>query len=544
MSGGASACDVCSLAALLRYGPWRRSRAAFFIFNPSLVPKEPKPTEEAIQDAKIIYYSPSCAPIEEKRSQVGMVEGLISFTAQFSGPEGPLRHIRTKQLAFSVLEVEPQIWMVLVMRHAMVNAETRPAGEQKLDEDGLPESTLQEQVIERSCKGLSLNCVQSGTDSRSCFLQVFTCFESMADFSHCSRIFHELMADAQQEQAPSPAWPSPHNAQSYSLGGASASTRDTLLASEDAVDPDDDLAGCIEQAVAAYLQNPGDAIPEELLQEGLAEEEATTWTSAFDEDVSLQLEHLQLQQEILQHQMRQNQLQAMQALTQTWRWQEKPGSLLQAVLSAFIVAPEPEFRSFRFGTRPVECCAQLRLFLALRAGLSSLPPSFFDFAFARWQSSRGWLCGPLFVLKELFVNLLGGSSRPSFGSADLGREPYHLEVFSAGNELVAQLLRCGKHQEIKFGSALAPAPEQGGSPARGRVLPEDLVYQKEVRTRDTEGVEIVVTAEDAFAGIRKLMAALEGINGKSALLTLRRSPGERPADFLSRPSFRNKASDA
>ena len=59
---------------------------------------------------------------------------------------GPLRHIRTKQLAFSVLEaryltagssftkrilhlymivttsleVEPQIWMVLVMRHAMV----------------------------------------------------------------------------------------------------------------------------------------------------------------------------------------------------------------------------------------------------------------------------------------------------------------------------------------------------------------------------------------------------------------------------------------
>ena len=119
-----------------------------------------------------------------------------------------------------------------------------------------------------------------------------------------------------------------------------------------------------------------------------------------------------------------------------------------------------------------------------------------------------------------------------------------MEVFSAGNELVAQLLRGGKHQEIKFGSALAPAPEQGGSPARGRVLPEDLVYQKEVRTRDTEGVEIVVTAEDAFAGIRKLMAALEGINGKSALLTLRRSPGERPADFLSRPSFRNKASDA
>ncbi|CAL1165161.1 unnamed protein product [Cladocopium goreaui] len=95
------------------------SRAAFFIFNPSLVPETPKPSEEELQDAKIIYYSPSCAPIEEKRSQVGMIEGLISFTSMFSGEGGPLRHIRTKQLAFSVMEVEPQIWMVLVMRHAM-----------------------------------------------------------------------------------------------------------------------------------------------------------------------------------------------------------------------------------------------------------------------------------------------------------------------------------------------------------------------------------------------------------------------------------------
>ena len=75
--------------------------------------------------------------------------------------------------------------------------------------------------------------------------------------------------------------------------------------------------------------------------------------------------------------------------------------------------------------------------------------------------------------------------------------------------------------------------------------PEDLVYQKEVRAKDTDGVEIVVTKEDPFAGINKLLKALEGINGKSALdrkgelrnqfyLTLRRSPGERPADFLSR----------
>ncbi|CAE7718191.1 pgsA [Symbiodinium sp. CCMP2592] len=75
--------------------------------------------------------------------------------------------------------------------------------------------------------------------------------------------------------------------------------------------------------------------------------------------------------------------------------------------------------------------------------------------------------------------------------------------------------------------------------------PKDLEYQKEVRARDPDGVEIVVVKEDAFAGINKLLKALEGINGKSALdrkgelrnqfyLSLQRAPGERPADFLSR----------
>eukprot|EP00439_Symbiodinium_sp_Y106_P057804 s3627_g8.t1 len=39
--------------------------------------------------------------------------------------------------------------------------------------------------------------------------------------------------------------------------------------------------------------------------------------------------------------------------------------------------------------------------------------------------------------------------------------------------------------------------------------PKDLECQREVRTRDTEGAEIVVTPEDAFAGINKLLKALE-----------------------------------
>eukprot|EP00931_Biecheleriopsis_adriatica_P056338 TRINITY_DN33385_c0_g1_i1.p1 TRINITY_DN33385_c0_g1~~TRINITY_DN33385_c0_g1_i1.p1 ORF type:complete len:514 (-),score=86.41 TRINITY_DN33385_c0_g1_i1:163-1473(-) len=64
---------------------------------------------------------------------------------------GPLRNLRTKQLAFSVLEAETNIWMVLVMRHAIAPQESsrgQPATEQ-FDEDSIADSTMQ--AILRNC---------------------------------------------------------------------------------------------------------------------------------------------------------------------------------------------------------------------------------------------------------------------------------------------------------------------------------------------------------------------------------------------------------
>lgn len=124
----------------------RASRAAFFIFDPTLRPQGPgRPSDEDVADAKIMYYSPSCAPAEEKRSQVGLLEGLISFTAMFGdGSQTPLRSLRTKQLAFSVLEAEPHTWMVLAMRHPVLPPDpSRGGSEPQFDEESLADSTLQ-----------------------------------------------------------------------------------------------------------------------------------------------------------------------------------------------------------------------------------------------------------------------------------------------------------------------------------------------------------------------------------------------------------------
>eukprot|EP00927_Polykrikos_kofoidii_P009346 TRINITY_DN13892_c0_g1_i1.p1 TRINITY_DN13892_c0_g1~~TRINITY_DN13892_c0_g1_i1.p1 ORF type:complete len:502 (-),score=67.28 TRINITY_DN13892_c0_g1_i1:119-1624(-) len=133
----------------------RASRAAFFIFDPTLVSDRPKPSEDDEADAKIIYYCPSSASQQEKRSQAGMIEGLISFCSMFKGESGessgPLRSIRTKQLSFSVLQAEPHIWMVLAMRHPQIGTTQNQgqAPEPCYDDDSIEDSTLQ--AILRNC---------------------------------------------------------------------------------------------------------------------------------------------------------------------------------------------------------------------------------------------------------------------------------------------------------------------------------------------------------------------------------------------------------
>ncbi|KAF8821053.1 hypothetical protein IE077_002505 [Cardiosporidium cionae] len=94
-----------------------RKLIAFFISDPSRKPQKPKSTEEDVQDAKLIYYHPSYKVIEEKRRQVGMIEGLATFTESFAGPSNPLESIHTKQHILVVKQWEPNIWITLVSRN-------------------------------------------------------------------------------------------------------------------------------------------------------------------------------------------------------------------------------------------------------------------------------------------------------------------------------------------------------------------------------------------------------------------------------------------
>eukprot|EP00439_Symbiodinium_sp_Y106_P030299 s2423_g3.t1 len=77
--------------------------------------------------------------------------------------------------------------------------------------------------------------------------------------------------------------------------------------------------------------------------------------------------------------------------------------------------------------------------------------------------------------------------------------------------------------------------------------PKELEYQKEMRGRDDEGNETVLVEEDLLAGLHKLLACLEEINGRTTLdkrgehQQLGRRPGERVSEFCSR--FRTVVAD-
>ena len=63
------------------------SLKSLFIFDPTLKPKCKKPTENDVQDAKLLFYYPNSEDHHIKRSNTGIIEGTISFLDAFEETE-------------------------------------------------------------------------------------------------------------------------------------------------------------------------------------------------------------------------------------------------------------------------------------------------------------------------------------------------------------------------------------------------------------------------------------------------------------------------
>lgn len=99
------------------------SIALMMIFNPTLTPKMNKPSESDFQDAKLLFYYPDEGiRQEEKRNQVGLVEGSYHFWDIF---ETPIEN-QKENLGFQIIylrdyihilkEVEKNFWLFIVIK--------------------------------------------------------------------------------------------------------------------------------------------------------------------------------------------------------------------------------------------------------------------------------------------------------------------------------------------------------------------------------------------------------------------------------------------
>ena len=88
-----------------------------FAIDPTLKPKSKKPQEEEYTDAKILFFYPQSVDIHERRKQTGISEGIVSFFQPFTDEEDPIECISTLQYTHLIKQVEPNIWLNMVIKH-------------------------------------------------------------------------------------------------------------------------------------------------------------------------------------------------------------------------------------------------------------------------------------------------------------------------------------------------------------------------------------------------------------------------------------------
>lgn len=87
---------------------------SFFIFDHTLRPYKRKPIEEEIQQAKIQYYFPNSEDDVIKRSNIGVIEGSISFLETFSGKEDKLLIVDLTKSLFISNVYEDTKWICMI----------------------------------------------------------------------------------------------------------------------------------------------------------------------------------------------------------------------------------------------------------------------------------------------------------------------------------------------------------------------------------------------------------------------------------------------
>ena len=100
------------------------SLKSLFIFDSTLKSHKRKPSDDEIQDAKLLFYHPSNEERMVKRSNMGIVEGTISFMDAFEQSEPNEKFILVEMTKFyyiaNTFDENKSIGMILIKTNAII----------------------------------------------------------------------------------------------------------------------------------------------------------------------------------------------------------------------------------------------------------------------------------------------------------------------------------------------------------------------------------------------------------------------------------------
>ncbi|GBE58782.1 hypothetical protein, conserved [Babesia ovata] len=89
--------------------------STIFVFDINRTPSSPNPTDEEVQDAKLLYYYPEHREVEERRSHLGLIEGLLVLLASFT--KHKIDFLRTKLFTTTISEWCDGIYLVVCFKN-------------------------------------------------------------------------------------------------------------------------------------------------------------------------------------------------------------------------------------------------------------------------------------------------------------------------------------------------------------------------------------------------------------------------------------------
>jgi len=127
----------------------------FFIYNPTLLPENPKASEVELMDAKKIFFYPPLVDINKQRNLMGMGEGFVAFYNTFKSSGNESENRETQAMIFNQRVMlskclDNDNFIVLILKHELGDQNDNKFN--AINRLSRLDTTLYKRILDRFCK--------------------------------------------------------------------------------------------------------------------------------------------------------------------------------------------------------------------------------------------------------------------------------------------------------------------------------------------------------------------------------------------------------